>query len=105
MVWRLPARYGLARPRVGRCCSIIAIPGNNAKGWRRMHSKNVMRAIAGLVMLTAPIAGVAAEDHATVRIASPTAAVMGRPSLKSEQLTVPAPETVLEVIDRDGEWY
>jgi hypothetical protein len=65
---------------------------------------------AGLIGVTVLLGAGARKSGAeglggTVRIKSPTAAIMSRPAVKGEVFAVASAETLLDTIDREGDWY
>jgi hypothetical protein len=67
----------------------------------------VLRSLAILLVLSASAASASAQilTVKSVRVATDDARIMSRPSLKSEVMATPANGTVLETLDREGDWF
>jgi hypothetical protein len=65
--------------------------------------------VAGVIGVTVLLGGGAREARAqgpgTVRIARPTAAIMSRPAVNADVFAVASADTLLDTLDRDGDWY
>jgi uncharacterized protein YgiM (DUF1202 family) len=65
----------------------------------------VIGSIAATVLLGATAADVHAQYTGAVRVATETTTVMSRPAVQSEVLMVVSSESVLDTMDREGDWY
>src|SRR5262245_29876954 len=75
-------------------------------GGEFMFSPRFIIGLIGVTVLLGPVGREAsAEGLGTVRIVSPNAAIMSRPALKSDVFIVASAGTLLDTLDREGDWY
>jgi len=69
----------------------------------------LLRIFATVLIVIGALAGAAAavsgQDITTVRVVAEDARVTARPSARSEVMAALAPGAILEVLDREGDWY
>jgi hypothetical protein len=71
-----------------------------------MSARTLIRiAIVAVVLVGSTTTQASAQDGTHIRVASPNATVMSRASIRSDVMATPPPGAILDVLDRDGDWY